>query len=238
MPQSSAHWPAYRPGGASNHVWLTLPGIASILPPSCGTHQLWITSSSGATIAQLDDAADRRAQRRRSRSRRSGSGRASRTGAPRPSIVVWSAALALGHVLDPRQLVEDERADHREDHDREHGPDHLEPRRPWICGPSAVRVRRPRRYLMTNAISAPSTSTKIERREADDQPVGVADPLGVRRLGSGGAKPPFPAYAGDGRREGDDARDERTGSCELDARRVAFYESVEPRTRIAPAART
>ena len=32
---------------------------------------------------------------------------------------------------------------------------------PWIWGPSADRGRLPRRYLIMNAISAPSTSRKM-----------------------------------------------------------------------------
>ena len=32
---------------------------------------------------------------------------------------------------------------------------------PWICGPSAVRERLPRRYLMMNVINAPSTIRKM-----------------------------------------------------------------------------
>ena len=49
MPQSSAHCPSKTPlRSARNHVWLTLPGIASILPPSAGIHHEWITSHSGA----------------------------------------------------------------------------------------------------------------------------------------------------------------------------------------------
>ena len=54
IPQNSAHWPMYLPGLAiSNHVWFGWPGMASILPPSAGIHQLWITSSSGAVTSSL-----------------------------------------------------------------------------------------------------------------------------------------------------------------------------------------
>ena len=45
-PQSWAHWPVNVPGelGARNQVWFVRPGIASIWPPSDGTHQLCTTS--------------------------------------------------------------------------------------------------------------------------------------------------------------------------------------------------
>ena len=46
MPQNSAHWPSKVPSfdGVKVIVFF-LPGIASSLPPSAGTHQLWLTSS-------------------------------------------------------------------------------------------------------------------------------------------------------------------------------------------------
>ena len=46
-PQSCAHWPVKVPGvlGARNQVWFVRPGIASVWPPSVGTHQAWTTSA-------------------------------------------------------------------------------------------------------------------------------------------------------------------------------------------------
>ena len=52
IPQSSAQRATYVPGEALNHVSLTRPGIASILPPSRGTHQLWLTSPAGAVTSR------------------------------------------------------------------------------------------------------------------------------------------------------------------------------------------
>jgi len=44
-PQNSAHWPRKVPSFVASHVVsLGWPGIASSLPPSAGTHQLWLTS--------------------------------------------------------------------------------------------------------------------------------------------------------------------------------------------------
>ena len=46
MPQNSAHLILYVPAfSAWNHVWFVLPGMASILPPKAGTHQLCATSA-------------------------------------------------------------------------------------------------------------------------------------------------------------------------------------------------
>ena len=53
-PQSSAHWPSkttwsspsgMADSGILNQVLLVRPGTASILPPSLGIHQEWMTSS-------------------------------------------------------------------------------------------------------------------------------------------------------------------------------------------------
>ena len=52
IPQSSAQRATYVPGGALNHVSFVRPGIASILPPSRGTHQLWLTSFAGAVTSR------------------------------------------------------------------------------------------------------------------------------------------------------------------------------------------
>ena len=66
---------------------------------------------------------------------------------------------------------------------------------PWICGPSAVRARLPRRYLTMNAISAPSTIRKMT-------PVKIATKMNALSMrcafgewASPGRKPPLPAYA-------------------------------------------
>jgi hypothetical protein len=66
---------------------------------------------------------------------------------------------------------------------------------PWTCGPSAVRARLPRRYLMMNAISTPSTPTRTI-------PVKIATKMkaSLMRCAFGecaddGRKPPFPASA-------------------------------------------
>ena len=51
-PQSSAQRPVNVPvRSALNHVWFVRPGMASILPPSAGIHQLWMTS--GATTSRF-----------------------------------------------------------------------------------------------------------------------------------------------------------------------------------------
>ena len=55
IPQSSAQRATYVPGDALNHVSLTRPGIASILPPSRGTHQLWFTSFVGCRHVEVHD---------------------------------------------------------------------------------------------------------------------------------------------------------------------------------------
>ena len=66
---------------------------------------------------------------------------------------------------------------------------------PWICGPSVDRGFLPRRYLMMNAISTPSTSTKIT-------PVKIATKMNESSMrcafgewGSPGRNPPLPAIA-------------------------------------------
>ena len=113
MPQNSAHWPGRRPGLSALNQLFVRPGIASILPPSAGIHQLWITSSSGAVTVERDD-------------RPTGTRRRSTAIAPfgyRELPVELVAldldverarpALAVGDVLDPGQLVEDEGADRR-----------------------------------------------------------------------------------------------------------------------------
>ena len=52
MPQNSPQVPAYSPASsARNHVWLTTPGMASILPPSARNHHEWMTSWSGAVTS-------------------------------------------------------------------------------------------------------------------------------------------------------------------------------------------
>ena len=53
IPQRSEQRAAYSPAGALNQVWFVRPGIASILPPSAGTHQLWRTSLSGAKTSSF-----------------------------------------------------------------------------------------------------------------------------------------------------------------------------------------
>ena len=57
-PQNSAHLIGYVPTfSALNHVWFVLPGIASVLPPKAGTHQLCATSSRDEV--EVDDRVDR-----------------------------------------------------------------------------------------------------------------------------------------------------------------------------------
>ena len=46
---------------AWNQVWLIWPGIAWILPPSAGIHQLWMTS--GDDDLEIDDGAGRDVER-------------------------------------------------------------------------------------------------------------------------------------------------------------------------------
>ena len=60
---------------------------------------------------------------------------------------------------------------------------------PWICGPSAVRGRLPRRYLMMNAISAPSTSEEDDAGEDRDEDERVVDAVRVRRMRLAGQEP-------------------------------------------------
>ena len=64
---------------------------------------------------------------------------------------------------------------------------------PWICGPSTVRARLPRRYLMMKGIRAPSTITKIT-------PVKIATKMKASSMrcafgecASPGRKPALPA---------------------------------------------
>ncbi len=71
-----------------------------------------------------------------------------------------------------------------------------------------MRALRPRRYLTTNAIRAPSTITRISAAEDGDEDEGVVDPVGVRRMSLAGEKTPV-AGVGDSRRhEGDQDRSE------------------------------
>src|SRR5712691_6310970 len=66
---------------------------------------------------------------------------------------------------------------------------------PWICGPSAVRGRPRRRYLKTNAIRAPSTSTKIAPVKIEIQTYESLIRFAFGECGVAGAKPTLPAYA-------------------------------------------
>ena len=78
---------------------------------------------------------------------------------------------------------------------------------PWICGPSAVRARLPRRYLMMKAIRAPSTIRRSRPVKIETKMNALwtrcafgecGSPAGTRRC----------RRARSGRHERDDARDE------------------------------
>jgi hypothetical protein len=66
---------------------------------------------------------------------------------------------------------------------------------PWICGPSAVRARLPRRYLTMNAISAPSTIRKMMPVKIPTKMNASVTRFAFGEWGSPGRKPPFPARA-------------------------------------------
>ena len=66
---------------------------------------------------------------------------------------------------------------------------------PWICGPSAVRARFPRRYLTMNAINAPSTPMKITPVKIETKMNASWTRCAFGECGSPGKNPPFPASA-------------------------------------------
>ena len=56
---------------------------------------------------------------------------------------------------------------------------------PWICGPSAVRARLPRRYRTTKTTSAALDDHEDDAGEDEDEDVRIRDPVGVGRVGRG-----------------------------------------------------
>ena len=115
--------------------------MASILPPSAGIHHEWMTSQSGAVTVSRTGSPDRDAQP-------VDRDRAVRVGelpeellAARPSTSSRpAAAFALGHVLDPGQLDEDERR--HGDEDQRRGPSSTSARAAWSRGSAALGVAR------------------------------------------------------------------------------------------------
>ena len=64
---------------------------------------------------------------------------------------------------------------------------------PWIWGPSAVRARFPRRYLMMKTIKAPSTIRKITPVKIETKMKALSIRCAFGEWASPGRKPPFPA---------------------------------------------
>ena len=183
MPQSSAHCPRNTPTRfAANHVVLTLPGIASILPPSAGIHHECTTSQSGAVTSKLDGAPLGRPEPvdRDDAVRVAELPRELRAGHLDDEVLL--AARGGGDVLDPGQLREDERGDREEDHDGRDRPRDLEP--VGAVDLRAVRVARP--------VSPPVADDEHDEQHLDeqedrddeggDEPPALADALRVRRL--------------------------------------------------------
>jgi len=66
---------------------------------------------------------------------------------------------------------------------------------PWICGPSTVRGRFPRRYLRMKMTSAASTPTKMTPVKIETKMNAVWTRWAFGECASPGKKPPLPAYA-------------------------------------------
>src|SRR5581483_1247345 len=124
-----------------------------------------------------------------------------------PDAELLRAGGCRRNVLDPGQLVEDERGDRGQDQHRPGRPRELEVRvaadlRPLDVAPASAVAETDdeddERYL---------DEDEDERREPEDQPVGVGDPVCVRRPRRGRLE----AAAGGCRRARDDERDPEGG---------------------------
>ena len=172
------------------------PGIASILPPSCGTHQLWRTSVSGAkTSSWTTLSAGAIIVPDRDRAVRVVEHPVELAPLDPDRRLVGGAR--SGRVRDRRQLDEDEGRRSPPRISTGTTVQRISSRvEPWSWRPSALRGRFPRRYLTMNAISAPSTPTKTMRGEDHDEAVALADARArSARRPAAGATPPFPARA-------------------------------------------
>ena len=147
---------------------LTVPGMASNFPPSCGIHHEWMTSQSGAVDMELDGPALRRSHS------------VHRDDAVRVPVLprelraddlddeVLLAAGRGGHVLDDRQLDEDEGPDRAQDEHRSDRPGELEAVRAVDLGAVGDRaVGAAAGTARRRAISSPSTSRKIPSAKAE-----------------------------------------------------------------------
>ena len=204
---------------AVNHVWLSRPGIASILP------------AEGRDPPRVDDVP---VGRRHVELHRLPTGTRSRSMATAPfgyvncqrtagPVTVTSRrppAPALGTFLMPGQLDEDERRDRHEDHDGD--VVHIDSSRvePWICGPSrsaaacaAGSGRRTRRAALRRP--------RRTRSRSRDEPVASVMLCAFGDSGATGAKPPLPASAG---AASERATERRPRQGAASARAHAFYE--------------
>ena len=213
IPQSSAQRATYVPGGALNHVSLMRPGIASILPPSCGTHQLWLTSFVGRGHVEVHDRVGRRDHLVRSR-------RAVRVAEEPVELVrldrdprlVWPLA-AGASVMRQHARRRTAASATRTTVGTSVQTELRVPARS-VCGPSSVRGARA-------AAVADHEQRRARPRRAGTRPprargstdVDVADPLGVRRFRRGGRETAAPGRGEPGQRKcGRGGQDEDEGS--------------------------
>ncbi len=186
----------------------TVPGIASILPPSAGIHHECMTSQSGAVTSSSTVRPCGRAEP------------VDRDDAVRVAVLprelradhlddeVLLAARGGGDVLDAGQLREDECGDREQDHDGRDRPRELEPVGAVDLRP--VGVARPASPPVADDEHDQQHLDEQEDREDEggDEPAALADALGVRRLGRDGREA---AVARECPRSVGEQRDERAG---------------------------
>src|SRR5947207_216596 len=149
----------------------------------------------------------------------------------------WTTlGLRVRHVLDPRQLVEDERGDRSQDQNGNRGPDQLEPggavdlrtfRRTWPAAPAVLDDEQDQCALDEHEDCA---------REDRDPDVRVVDPSRVWRVRRGRRKTSV-ACVGDGRQRqrGAESKHEDKGIApHRHATRQSYAEGTEPRSSSLP----